>query len=373
MKPAKPQPTLWHLFGVAPLRVWATLLRENGGVSRPYWGAFAKVLATSTLTMPLRILENLVSRPRLARMGDIEPPVQIHGFARSGTTLLQNLMTRDPNFGYVSNWQVAASPFCLVGRGWLDRLVARKLPKTRPMDRMEVSLDLPQEEDVAVAGISHLSYIHMLSFPHRAQEFTEKYFRMRLTAEEQASWEQAYMTVLRKATLASDGRRLVLKSPSHLGRTPTLLRMFPDAKFVYIMRSPYDVYPSLMRMYRKNIPSFQLAPIDWERFEAVVRQGYAIAMRRYMEHRESIPEGNLVEVRFEDLERDPMGELERVYATLGLPGWERARHPIRAYLDTQAGYRKNRYRIDREMIDIVDREWGFAVREWGYEPPSAVG
>lgn len=25
-----------HLFGPAPLRVWAALLRENGGVSRPY-------------------------------------------------------------------------------------------------------------------------------------------------------------------------------------------------------------------------------------------------------------------------------------------------------------------------------------------------
>ena len=36
-----------------------------------------------------------------------------------------------------------------------------------------------------------------------------------------------------------------------------------------------------------------------------------------------------------------------------------------------SGYRKNRYRFDRSLIDKVDRNWGFAVREWGYEPPNA--
>ena len=145
-------------------------------------------------------------------MGEVDSPVFVHGFERSGTTHLHNLMSQDPKFGFVTTWQAASPPFCLIGRGWLDRLFAKTVPKTRPMDRMEVSLDLPQEDDVALAGISHLSYIHMLSFPHRVQEFTDKYFRARLTAEEEASWEMAYMTVLRKATLASAGRRLVLKA-----------------------------------------------------------------------------------------------------------------------------------------------------------------
>lgn len=372
METTEPAPRLPHLYAAAPLRVWLALLREYGGVPPQYWGALAKVLATSTLTMPLRILENLYARPQIARMGDIEAPVYIHGFARTGTTLLHNLMSQDPNFGFVSTWQAAASPFCLVGRGWLDRLIAKKIPAKRPMDQMEVSLDLPQEEDLAVAGISHLSVLHTLSFPHRAHEIMDKFGRMQLTQEEYASWERAYMTALRKATLLSGGRRLVLKNPANLGRTPILLDLFPDAKFVHIMRNPYVVYPSLMRTYRKMVAAYQLTAVDWERFTAAALQGYVTMMQRYMEHRKSIPDGNLVEVRFEDLERDGVGALERVYATLGLPGWEQARGPIRAHLETQSGFRKNRYNIDRETIEIVDRHWGFAVKEWGYEPPSAA-
>ena len=97
---------------------------------------------------------------------------------------------------------------------------------------------------------------------------------------------------------------------------------------------------------------------------------YAAMMRQYMKDRESIPKGHLAEVRFEDLERAPMAELERLYDELALPGWEQARKPIGDYLGTLSGYRKSAYRIDPETIDVVDRNWGFAVEAWGYRPPN---
>ncbi|MCY3931107.1 MAG: hypothetical protein OXH70_05280 [Acidobacteria bacterium] len=36
----------------------------------------------------------------------------------------------------------------------------------------------------------------------------------------------------------------------------------------------------------------------------------------------------------------------------------------------RSGYRKNAYRIDPETIDLVDRNWGFAVKAWDYRPPK---
>ena len=358
-----------HMFAVAPLRVWWRLIRDNGGITRPYYGRLAKVLATSLVTAPLRVMERLYSIPALAGIRISEPPVYVHGFARSGTTYLHNLMAQDPGFGNVSTFQAAASPMFLIGRGWLDPIIANRLPKNRPMDDMEVSLNLPQEEDVAVAGISHLSPTHFLSFPHRGPEVLKKFAHMRLSAKELAEWERAYMTVLRKATLASGGRRLVLKSPATLGRTSTLLRLFPEAKFIYVVRNPYMVYPSAIKLYRAMVPMLQLTPVDWNVVDAALRENYVTMVRRYMKHREAIPEGNLVEVRFEDILQDPLGAFERIYAKLGLPDWERARAPMEEYLQTLTGYKQTRYRIDRETIDIVTRQWGFAAREWGYEPP----
>ena len=362
-KPGKSPP---HLFATAPLGVWLRLIRENGGVSQPYWGKLAKVLATSSLLVPFRVAERICFGPRVSHI-DIHPsPVYIHGFSRSGTTHLHNLLAHDPNFGFVTTFQAFASPMFLTTRGWLERLIVNSLPKTRPMDNMAVSLALPQEEEVALACISHLSAIHQDSFPNRMQAIVDKFGPMRLSDKELAEWERAYLQVLRKATLAAGGRRLVLKSPANLGRTPLLRRLFPDAKFIHIVRNPYVMYMSNLKLYQAVLPAYQMADFVWEDAMAAVRSNYVTMMRRYMQHRESIPSRNLIEVRFEDIEHDPLTELE-------LPDWEQARKPIADYLGTLSGYRKNRHRIDQSIIDIVDRDWGFAVREWGYEPPSGDG
>lgn len=348
------------------------MIRENGGVARPYWGRLARVMLTSAALSPLRVAERVRFGRRVARTHLHPSPVYIHGFARTGTTHLHNLLAHDPGLGFLTTLQASAAPMFLSARGWLEPLIAKRLPATRPMDNVAVSLSLPQEEEVALACMSHLSPVHGVSFPNRMREITERFGSMRLSASELAQWKRTYLDVLRKATLAAEGRRLVLKSPANLGRTALLRRLFPDAKFVFLMRNPYIVYRSNLRLYRSLLPAYAMADYDWESIAAAVRDNFAVMMRRYLRDRESIPEGNLVEVRFEDIEADPLGELERIYRHLRLPGWEQARGPIAAYAATLSGYRKNRHRIDRDVVRVVDRDWGFAVRAWGYAPPPAA-
>ena len=369
-RPASTQP---HLFATSPVGVWVRLVREHGGVPPRYWGRLATILATSCVTAPLRIAEKLRYGRSVARTSIDRSPVFIQGFARSGTTHLHNLMGHDPNLGYVSTFQALASPFFLISRGWLERIVAARLPSTRPMDNMRVDLGLPQEEELALAALSPLSPVHLLSFPGRATRIVERMGGMRLSEGEMAEWERVYLDVLRKATVACEGRRLVLKTPANLGRTPLLRRLFPGAKFVFVVRNPYVVFASAMKLYRTMVPPNQLQPVDWDEIQASVLANYADMTLRYMRDRDSIPEGSLVEVRFEDIEADAIGSLERIYSALALPNWEHARQPIADYLGSLADYRKNRYRFDAPTIDLVDRYWGFAVKEWGYEPPAAQG
>ena len=368
-----PETSRQHVCSMAPLGVWLRVVADNGGVPPRYWGKLARVFAISALAAPLRAAERLCYSPsRMARVAIDEPPLYIQGSGRSGTTHLLNLLARDRNFGVVSTFQAVAAPMFLIGRGRLARMVARSMPATRPMDNMAVSLDLPQEEEVALANTSHLSWVHHLSFPRRAGAYLEKYATMRLTRSELKRWERAYLDVLRKATLAAGGRPLLLKSPTNLGRTRELLRLFPDAKFIHIVRNPYVVYQSMTHLYRTMLPICQLDDVEPEEVAATILDSYAAMMRQYMKDRESIPTGHLAEVRFEDLETAPLAELERLYAELALPDWQRAKKPIADYLQTLSGYRKNAHRIDQQTIDAVDRKWGFAVQAWGYRPPNGA-
>ena len=95
-------------------------------------------------------------------------------------------------------------------------------------------------------------------------------------------------------------------------------------------------------------------------------------MQRYLQDRELIPKENLVELRFEDLEQDPLGELEKIYAGFALPDWEQSKAAIQAYIGTLAGYKKNAFTIEQSLIDRVEDKWRFALDHWHYETP-AVG
>ena len=95
-------------------------------------------------------------------------------------------------------------------------------------------------------------------------------------------------------------------------------------------------------------------------------------MRRFLQDRDCIPPGNLVEVRFEDLERDPLGELRRIYETLGLPGFAQAEPAMRAYVESQRAYQKNRLELSPEDRRAVTEHWAFAFRAFGY-PSDAEG
>lgn len=360
-----------HLFALAPLRVWLRLLREYGGVAPGRRGALARILLTSLATLPLRLAESMIHGCRVRRTPIAEPPLVILGYGRSGTTHLHNLLACDPNHGSVTTHQAIAPAFFLVSRGFLKALIAQRLPATRPMDNMAVSLDLPQEEELAIAGLTHQSYLHHLSFPEAAKRCFDRYVTMEgLTAREMARWRQTYLDVVRKATVAADGRRLVLKSPSNMGRVPHVLRLFPSAKFVHIVRNPYVVYRSLTHMFQRLLPPNQLQDVAWDAFEETIFYAYERSMRRFLEDRSQVPPGHLVEVRFEDLETRPLHELRRIYGELALPDWEQAKSHVTAYLGTQATYRKNRYELDQAAVDRVDAHWRFAVDAWGYAPPD---
>jgi hypothetical protein len=72
-------------------------------------------------------------------------------------------------------------------------------------------------------------------------------------------------------------------------------------------------------------------------------------------------------VKYEDLEKEPLAQLRKVYETLSLPGFAEAEPAMHAYLDSIAGYQKNPQKMDDNVITKVNEHWQFAFDEWGYE------
>ena len=80
----------------------------------------------------------------------------------------------------------------------------------------------------------------------------------------------------------------------------------------------------------------------------------------------------VVDVRFEDLERDPMGQVRRIYAQLGLEFSPRFQQRLQRYLADVAGYQKNRFHtLPEAQQRLIDARMGSFMLRWGYR--SAVG
>jgi len=120
-------------------------------------------------------------------------------------------------------------------------------------------------------------------------------------------------------------------------------------------------------MHRTVFARSQLQEIDPGRVEENVLTFYEVLLRRFAEDRARIPEGRLVEVRFDDLEDSPMSVLQRVYQALDIPGFDVARKSMQSYLDSVSDYRKNRYELDDAAIKNVNKRWGFVFDTWGYD------
>jgi omega-hydroxy-beta-dihydromenaquinone-9 sulfotransferase len=356
-----------HPFAFGSFRSWLRLLGDSGGVDRAYIGRLSFVLLMSLLTGPLRLYERARYREVIETLTLPEPPIFILGHWRSGTTYLHYLLAQDRNFGYVSTFQGIAPDLVFVGDRTLKPVFAKGMPPTRIIDNMSIALDGPQEEEYAIAGISPYSFYHHWTFPRKARDYFSKYVLFQdVPASVIRQWQEIYLTVLRKAALHAGNQQLLLKSPVNTARIRLVLAMFPHAKFIHVYRNPYVVFLSTRNMLQKLLAIAQLQTISLAEIEADILLFYRIMMQTYLAERALIQPGNLVEVKYEDLEAQPLNAVHRVYQSLDLPGFADAEAAFRAFIASQAGYQKGTYELSDEVIAKVNRHWGFALEAWEY-------
>lgn len=369
--PAVSRSLLFHPLAMNSHRHWRQLYRESGGIDPSHAMRAHLINLLSILWAPLRRAEDLCYSTALERTEITTPPLFVLGHWRTGTTHLHNLLCQDPATCYVNTFQTLLPDSFLVGRHTVQSLIARSMPKKRHMDNVSLGADLPQEEEMAMANISPHSFYVGLYFPNRMPELFTRYVLFEgLTPREHAEWKQAYLSLLKKVAYVNPGKRLVLKSPTNTGRIPQLLELFPDAKFIYLHRDPFRVFKSTMHLFETtfDLVGFQHPPK--EQIERYVHDFFPRLVEKYETDKALIPKGNLVEIPYDTLSGDALRTLASAYESLSLPGWDAAKPHIAAYLDSQAGYEKNVFRMDRATVERIEANWGAELQRHAYERPA---
>lgn len=334
-------------------------------------GYKTKYLLTRYICRLMSLLKPIQDRRYNKRLKDqkIEhPPVFILGHWRSGTTYLHNVLSQDSNFAYNTTYQTVMPHLMMWGQGMFKKTTSWVMPDKRPTDNMELNVDQPQEEEFALSNMTEHSYYHIWFFPQLMNFYADKYLLFdTISTEELAEFEEVFTKLIKISLWNTRGKQFLSKNPPHTGRVKELLKMYPNAKFIYLMRNPYTVFESTRSFFTQTIKPLQLQNITEEQMEENILNIYEKLYHKYEEDKKLIPEGNLIEIKFEDYETDPLAQTELIYKSLGLTGFEAARNDIEKYVSKKKGHKKTKYNFNERTIKLVEQRWGFALEQWGYK------
>ena len=359
---------VFHPLVGADLRTLCGALSRNGVAPRRAHVA-AVTLSMAVLRLPFTAAEGAAMRWLLRRERSLPAPVFIIGHWRSGTTHLANVLSRSDAFGIL--------PPISVGLPWealgLARLVApfieQFFPRNRLIDDVALASDLPQEDELALANMTPLSFYHGVYFPREIEaNFDRGLFFDHCSEGEVAAWARALRLYVAKMTLHQGGRPLLIRNPAHSARIPVLRALWPGAKFIHIHRNPYLVHASSRRMFATLLRELALQGANVDMDELVLRT-YPRLMGRLLDSAASLPAGSFAEVRYESFQRSPLSELERVHRELDLPGFTEAREGFARYLASTRGYRGAAHRLRAADLDRVRDRWAPFLERWDYGVP----
>ena len=365
-KPAEKQwaPRLWEGMDYIG---WLRLLTRNRFAVEPrYWYIAAIVSNVTFWHMVLRWVQHGLHGRRIAETPVPKQPIFVIGHWRTGTTLLHELLMRDPRFGCPDTFACLLPNHLLLSERFFKTYFNWLMPAKRPMDNMAAGWERPQEDEFALCMMGLPSPYADVAFPNRPAPYPGSLDLSGLTPGQLANWKRTFRRFVQLLTFR-DPRRLVLKSPPHTARIRVLLELFPDARFVHIVRDPYVVFPSTVNLWKSfGVKHGLQTPRSDERVREKVFGEFRVIYERLEEAKPLIPPGRFHEVRYESLVKDTSGEMRKVYDALELGGFDDYRPRLEEYLRTQAGYETNKYTISDADRDAITKRWGDIIERLGY-------
>jgi hypothetical protein len=325
-------------------------------------------IGTTVLRASIRrsLVQRLLAEDWFARHPEIaderiESPLVVIGMMRSGTTLMQRLLSRDPRSYCAYGWEIG-EPAPRAGTRWdePDPRIPDGEARTQQMRDFAPELfaihptnALEADEEIVFLADAFLSHIPEASChvpAYRAwlddQDFTPAYHYLQRMLQF-LQWQ--------KRQRGEHKQRWVLKTPAHVGYLDTLFSVFPDAHVIHMHRSPLETIPSgaslnhtLWRMYADDVDPVEVGGQWIERM--------AWATRRGLQSRDHLPDAaqRFSDVWYRDAVSNPLMQVERIYHAIGLEFVPEARSAMESWLAADARNEHTAHRYSAAQFGLSD-------------------
>jgi hypothetical protein len=343
-------------FGDLPYREGLGVLCETyeQHVRDPHGRKKCRERLVNLLSVRLRC-ENAFKRIPAITEQEITAPIFVTGLPRSGTSALINLLSQAPENRGLLQWEVQfPDPWPDSQPGQEDprypylvkALEANQDPEFQKIHYVDA--DTPEEcvmiHAYAFSGVQ-LGFEIMLE-PYRSwilQQDLQPLYAYQKRQLQMLNWR-------------NPGKRWVLKAPAHMWAINDILKVFPDARFVWCHRHPVPVIASInsmnrvvMKMYAGDCSHFDEAEIGH-----AVMEWYAMSLEKGLAARANLPADSFIDCSQQQLSEQPMSVVERIYDGFGLEAEESSRAAIQAHVDANPKGKHGKHEYDLASYGLTE-------------------
>jgi len=321
---------------------------------------------------------------RRFRRQPVKAPVFIIAPPRSGTTLVQKLISLDrQRFVHLKMYQtIFPSIFYQRLIDWgarIDRGLGGPIRKGISLceakwfggwDEMhKLRLSEPEEDDALFLYAFESEAIFLL-FPF-VDELWQAGFPDALPGGERRKLMRYYRSCLQRHLFANGSEKTLLSKATQSSCTlESLLEEFPDAKFITIVRHPYQSVASHVSLF---VPVWQCHSPDIER-DGLVSQAYAKLAVEWYKHlfafRDRVDARNYYCIDYRELVRDPGGTIQNLYHHFGWRMWDEHSRELSLATERQHDFKSNHeYTLTEFGLskDWIQKELGAVLDAYGLE------
>lgn len=292
-------------------------------------------------------------------------PIFIIGHWRTGSTLLHQLMNLDPHMTTPTLFQVAVPDSFLVSYPYYRPLFKRIISEHRPMDQVRIGIDEPQEDEYAIYRITSYSPLENLVFSNSPAYFLNHGTPFLPPEDQLERWKSDLKAFFGKLHFKTN-KRIVSKNPFNSFRIKTLLDIFPAAKFIHIVRHPDDVIPSTIHMWdilqRQNRLNNPVTPPTFNEVTRILNT----LLTAIENDLKSLSQDQYTELRFEDLEKEPVAVLRKIYQQIGLEFTDEFEVNINRFMKETANFQKNTFSLMPDERSYIREHLGSYMKKYDY-------
>jgi hypothetical protein len=301
-----------------------------------------KTDVVETLCARLQMERDRQLYPDIKRQ-EIREPLFIVGLPRSGTSVLHRLLGADPEHRAPLMWEVRSpSP---PTRDDEKRRIQRAAQSCNffnwlvPTFRYAhaVGAEVPQE-------CVSLMTPTFLSDQFDAMYYVPSYRAWFFQQDLRPAYDY-HRRFLQHLQFRRSARRWILKAPTHMSALPALLSVYPDALFVQTHRTPVDAMASVSSLVTILRSAFSDAVVP----SVVCREAidyWSDAMEKFLPERDRLPDNQICDIQYEEIRREPIHAVRRIYEFFGWSLSREAEQNMRALIDDQAKRQSANHRYD---------------------------